>query len=152
MESRFWIRSIHSQLGDLGEVTFLLQASSFHFALKSIRGRRVDIMPVTCDVKCRQVASVMLISPCGRRVPISRPALWLSRSLYSDSVSRSGASRRSLVGLGGPWPRVPLLLFFQAGPQGRALFLKTSPLVSPSAGHRAAESLSSPRSPIFPEK
>ncbi|XP_036032954.1 uncharacterized protein LOC118577058 [Onychomys torridus] len=99
-------------------------------------------MPMTCDVKCRQVASVMLISPCGRRVPISRPALWLSCSLSSDSVSRSGASRRSLVGLGGPWPRVPLLLFFQAGPQGRALSLKTSPLVSPSSRHRAAESLS----------
>lgn len=109
-------------------------------------------MPVTCDVKCRRVASVMLISPCGRRVPVSRLVLRLSRSLYSDLVSRSGTSSRLLVGFSGPWPRVPLLLFFEAGPQGRALALQTSPLVYPSARYRAAESLSSPGSSIFREK
>lgn len=42
-------------------------------------------MPMACDVKDRRVASVMLISPCGGRVPICRFVLWLSGSLHSDS-------------------------------------------------------------------
>lgn len=47
---------------------------------------------------------------------------------------------------------MPLLLFFEAGPQGRAPSLHASPLVSPSTRLRVAESFSGPASAIFPEK
>lgn len=73
-------------------------------------------MPMACDVKDRRVASVMLISPCGGRVPICRFVLWLSGSLHSDSGFPAPPPLDACsAGPGGPRLREPLLLFFEAG-------------------------------------
>lgn len=85
---------------------------------------------------------------CGGRVPICRFVLWFSGSLHSDSVFRSAASRR----LSGRSRRTAASGAVTTVLRGWSLSLQTSPLASPSARHRAAENLSRPVSPIFPEK
>lgn len=106
-------------------------------------------MPMTCDVKGRRVASVMLISPCGGRVPICRFVLWFSGYLHSDSVFHSATSRRLL----GRSRRTAASGAVTIGLRGWALSLHTSPLASPSARHRAAQRTSVVRDQrSFPRK
>lgn len=69
-------------------------------------------MPRTCDVKGPRVAFVMLITPCGGRVPICRFVLWLSGSLHRLGFSAPPPLDVCLTGLGGQLPRVR---FFEAG-------------------------------------